>query len=161
MYESEDVLRWEDIDWKNKRIVVRATVGKATKRKSGNQRFVPITDLLMHWLKPYKSNTGMVVPVLHHDHSQWMKKLHAATDIPALHNGLRRSAISYYLAAHPETGIGQLARWCGSSEATIKRHYLEVLLPEVGEQWFVQTLIISRDKLGKAMRKLSGECTAA
>jgi hypothetical protein len=36
----------------------------------------------------------------------------------------------------PETGIGQLALWAGTSEATIKRHYREVLTSEAGETWF-------------------------
>jgi hypothetical protein len=32
--------------------------------------------------------------------------------------------------------VKQLARWAGTSEATIKRHYLEVLTAESGQEWF-------------------------
>ena len=65
-----------------------------------------------------------------------MRKLHTAANVKALHNGLRRSAISHYLAANPEAGIGPLARMAGTSEATIKKHYLESLTPEEGAEWF-------------------------
>jgi hypothetical protein len=41
-----------------------------------------------------------------------MRALHKAAGVPQIHNGLRRSAISHYLAAYPETGIatGDLGR---------------------------------------------------
>jgi integrase len=136
-YANEDVLTWEDIDWKNSRIHIRESVGKATRRKSGNERFVPMTAHLKKWLQPFaKLLTGRVVPLLHREFATQMRKLHADAGIKLIHNGLRRSAISHYLAAHPETGIGELARRAGTSEATVKRHYLEALTPEAGRKWF-------------------------
>jgi hypothetical protein len=65
-----------------------------------------------------------------------MRGLHKSVSVPAVSDGLRRLAISHYLAAHLETGIGQLARWAGTSEAPIKRHHLEVPTPEAGRTWF-------------------------
>jgi integrase len=134
-YANEDVLTWEDIEWRNKRIHVRESVGKSTRRKSGNERWVPMTANLTSWLKPIVG-TGRIVPVLHREFAVQMRKLHAVCGVTLIHNGLRRSAISYYLASHAETGIGQLARYAGTSEATIKRHYLEALTPEIGRGWF-------------------------
>jgi integrase len=138
LYSDEDVLRWEDIQWDRNRIHVRPTVGKATRRRSGNERFVPIHDYLQSWLKPFvnTTRTGFVVPVLHHDFAGMLRQLHVDTGVPAIHNGFRRSAISHYLAAHQDAGIGQLARWAGTSEQTIKRHYLESITPEAGVDWF-------------------------
>jgi site-specific recombinase XerD len=137
LYSAEDVLCWSDVDLKNNRIHVRSTVGKATRRRSGNERFVGITEHLTKWLAPYSERlTGRIVPVLHHEFAAEMRKLHTDAEVPIIHNGFRRSAISHYLAAHPETGIGELARRAGSSEQTVKKHYLEVLTPEAGEQWF-------------------------
>jgi integrase len=138
LYSHEDVLNWEDIDWKRDRIHVRSTVGKATRRRSGNERFVPITRELRNWMSPLIKGppTGRVIPVLHYEFAELVRTMHTKANVPQIHNGLRRSAISNYLAFHPETGIGQLARWAGTSESTIKRHYLESLTPEEGEQWF-------------------------
>jgi integrase len=136
LYSHEDVLAWEDFDWKRKRIHIRAEVGKATRRRSGNERFVPISAYLENWLEVCKDRKGDVVPVLHHDFSVEIRKLHTAANVSALHNGLRRSAISHYLAANPEAGIGPLARMAGTSESTIKKHYLESLTPEEGAEWF-------------------------
>jgi len=137
LYSSEQVLCWEDIEWNRERIHIREEVGKATRRASGNERWIPMDKHLLNWLSIYKGkHAGPIVPDMHNDFSEAMRKLHTAADVTAIHNGLRRSAISHYLAAHPETGIGQLARWAGTSEATIKRHYLESLTPEAGAEWF-------------------------
>jgi hypothetical protein len=142
-YASEDVLHWEDVQFTFRstdapygRIHVRETVGKSTRRKSGNERYIPMTENLADWLAPFAGNTGRIVPVLHREFALRMRKLHANAEVALIHNGLRRSAISYYYASHAETATTQLARWCGSSEATIKRHYLESLTPEIGRGWF-------------------------
>jgi len=137
LYSSEDVLTWEDFDWKRDRLHIRESVGKATRRAVGNERWVPLNAYVKNWLHPFIGKaTGFVVPDMHNDFAEHMRTLHTTAEIPAIHNGLRRSAISHYLAANPETGIGQLARWAGTSEATIKRHYLESLTPETGAEWF-------------------------
>lgn len=137
LYASEQVLTWEDIDWKKKRIHIREEVGKSTRRKSGNERWVPMDKYLRNWLSIYVGKrSGPIVPDMHKEFAENMRKLHKAAEVPAIHNGLRRSAISHYLAAHPETGIGELARLAGTSEATVKAHYLEALTPEAGAEWF-------------------------
>jgi integrase len=135
-YSTEDVVCWEDIEWKRSRVHVRATVGKATRRRSGNERWVPMTDNLWYWLSFQTGKAGFIVPVLHSEFAAQMRRLHAGAGVKLLHNGFRRSAISMYLAAHPETGIGEIARRAGTSELTVKRHYLESLTPEQGREWF-------------------------
>ena len=49
---------------------------------------------------------------------------------------MRKSCISYTLAARPELGIVQASKWAGSAESTIKKFYLERLSQEDGERWF-------------------------
>jgi integrase len=148
LYSNEDVLHWEDFEWTRDRIHIRETVGKSTRRAVGNERFTPIIPALRDWLYNWRKPKGRVIESLHHDFSKRWRKLHGETldketgntwyklrePIP---NGLRRSAISHKLAAEPELGIVQCARWAGTSEATIKGHYLELLSKEDGEAWFV------------------------
>jgi hypothetical protein len=136
LYSNEDVLDWGDVHWERQRIHIRESVGKSTRRRSGNERFLPLSDYALNWLALAESVDGRVVPVLHAEFADKMRVLHREAGVPQIHNGLRRSAISHYLAAYPETGIGQLALWAGTSEATIKRHYREILTPEEGETWF-------------------------
>jgi integrase len=148
LYSSEDVLRWEDIQWERDRIHVRESVGKATRRASGNERFIPIIPALKDWLYSHRQKEGLVIPLLHTEFSKRWRALHGEKfdeltkktwwEIrEPIHNGLRRSAISHKLAAEPDLGIVQCARWAGSSEATIKGHYLELITQEDGVAWFV------------------------
>jgi hypothetical protein len=66
--------------------------------------------------------------------------MHAKLNIAPVHNGLRKSCISYALAADNDLGVVQAARYAGNSETTIRKHYLE-LTPEDGKAWFaVQAL---------------------
>src|SRR5260370_28010573 len=64
-YSSEQVLQWEDIDWKRLRIHIREEVGKATRRASGNERFVPIDKYTRNWLSIYRDRTGPIIPDKH------------------------------------------------------------------------------------------------
>lgn len=151
LYHGEHVLEWRDIDWKNKRIRVREEVGKATRRRSGNDRLIPMRDELVKWLSEAKRMSeevrkvklqGPIVPVFHGEFAKKWRAVHVKAEVPIIHNGLRRSAISHALAADPELGVVQAARWAGSSEATVKRHYLESLTPEEGRAWFEVSFIV-------------------
>jgi hypothetical protein len=90
-------------------------VGKSTRRRSGNERFVPLNRYVVTWLalsgEKGLGSTGRIVPLMHTEFADKMRDLHKAAGVPSIHNGPRRSAISRYLAAYPETGIGQLALW--------------------------------------------------
>jgi len=146
LYLSEDAIRWEDILWDQELIHVRESVGKATKRAVGNERFIPLlpTELLWHHLAEWKQESGFVVPLLHSEFSKKWQALHVSLKIKSIKNGLRRSAISHYLAHHPETGIVQLARWAGSSEATVKGHYYQLLTRKEGREWFSRKSLLQK-----------------
>jgi integrase len=139
LYLSEDALRWQDILWSKGKIHIRESVGKSTRRASGNERFIPTTDNIRSWLESTAPKEGFVIPLLHTEFSERWRDLHKKLnyELKPIHNGMRRSAISHLLAAEPDLGIVQAARWAGSSEATIKGHYLELLTQEKGAAWFV------------------------
>ena len=150
-YASENTLQWEDILWNKCLIHVRPEVAKTTKRKSGNRRYVPIEDALVHWLEPHRKSSGQVVSYA----ESWFRKLLRGTkrephkkDSPTCYglfrsakvqpvdNGLRHSYASYWLAQNGKEGFGRLAVNMGNSEAVIKKHYVEVLTPEDSQAWF-------------------------
>jgi integrase len=140
-HDNDEVLTWLDFDWSNRRIIIRDSVGKQTRRRSGNQRIIPISDVLRSWLRPpnldepARSKKLRVVPVKQSVFLRNVAALHKASGVAHIHNGLRRSAISYRLAEDQALGIGALSRIAGNSEATIRKHYLEHLLPEQGRLW--------------------------
>jgi hypothetical protein len=136
MYANESVLRWENILWEQNRIHVPESVGKATRRRSGNERFCPINDSLRAFLYHARKESGDIMPM---GQSQFSKIWHEMTDkaeIKRIDNGLRKSAISYCLAANPEVGIALVAQWAGNSEAAARAHYVQLLTKEQGEAWF-------------------------
>jgi hypothetical protein len=137
LYRHEKVLDWEDILWNRRKIHVREEVAKGTKREN-DERFPPFSDSFENVMIGFRhtKRTGMVIPLLHHDFSKEWRRMHEALGFKPIKNGMRRSAISYTLAARPELGIVQASKWAGNSEATIKGHYLEILTQEQGEAWF-------------------------
>jgi hypothetical protein len=115
---------------------VPESVGKATRRKSGNERFCPLNESLQSWLSIYRKDSGEIWP---HGQSRYSDRWHELTrdcGISRLDNGLRKSALSYYLAANPEVGVALLAQYAGNSEAAAKTHYIRLLAKEEGDQWF-------------------------
>jgi hypothetical protein len=65
--------------------------------------------------------------------------VHDAAGVRFIDNGWRKSAFSYWLAAHKDTGIGQVASWGGNSEASCRQFYLAALTPLDGLAWFEAT----------------------
>jgi hypothetical protein len=137
LYSHESVLEWKDILWDRHKIHVRAEVAKGTKREN-DERFPPFGESFENVMFGLRSSkrTGLVVPILHYEFSKEWRRMHTALGFAPIENGMRRSAISYTLAARPELGIVQASKWAGNSEATIKRHYLEILTQQEGEAWF-------------------------
>jgi len=70
---------------------------------------------------------GRCVEILHRQFSEHWKTMHTKLGITPIHNGLRKSCISYALAADNDLGVVQAARYAGNSETTIRKHYLERL----------------------------------
>jgi integrase len=134
-YADDQVLQWSDINFTKRLITVRDEVAKATRRKLGNRRFVPMEDALCSWLTSYRLDNGPVVRVSDAAFRRQMKKLFAAAGLVPEQNALRHSFASYWLA-RAENGVGVLAKHMGNSESVCRRHYLETLSPEEGIAWF-------------------------
>jgi integrase len=134
-YAADQVLQWSDVDWNKRLITVRDGVAKATRRKLGNRRFVPMEAALVSWLSPSRRDDGPVVPVSDAAFRRRMKNLFAAAKLIPDQNALRHSFASYWLA-RSENGVGALAKIMGNSETVCRRHYLETLSPDEGRAWF-------------------------
>jgi len=136
LYKSEQVLCWDDILWDRQLVHVRGEVAKETRREN-DERFPPFGEPFDRLMFSHRhKKAGMVIEIMHHDFSVLWKRMHSELKISPIKNGMRRSAISYTLAARPDLGIVQASKWCGNSEATIKKHYLERLTQQDGERWF-------------------------
>jgi hypothetical protein len=138
---GDEVLEWRDIQLDRDLIHVRDAVAKCTGREGGDQRYVVIkeNETLRQWLhQEMDSNhlTGRVIPIGDTSFREKVKKVHELAGVPAIPDGWRHSAISYYLAMHEGTQVRQVAEWAGNCEATIRTYYLQVLRKEEGEAWF-------------------------
>jgi hypothetical protein len=141
LYSSEDVLEWEDIDLDNERIHVRETVGKSTRRRSGNERFPPLSHYVTNWLSlaGLSELTGRIVPVLHAEFADKMRALHKAAGVPQINNGLRRSAIQSLSGGlsrdgHWPTGsLGRNER--GDDQAPLSRDFDAGSRPYLVQDW--------------------------
>ena len=140
--DNEPVLEWRDILWDRKEIHVREEVGKHT-RHSSNERFIPIHSALEHVLTvaPAKKKTGRVVDCSMTAFQRRRDKVFEAAGVDLIENGLRKSAISYWLAAHPEHGVEEVARYAGNSEASCRKHHLRILTKAQGEAWFDSAIV--------------------
>jgi len=139
---DEPVLEWTDLLLDRDEIHVREEVGKHTKRSS-NERFVPIHPILKKLFvmgagvnHGKVTGKGRIVDVSLRRFRVRLHRVFEKAEVSFLENGLRKSAISYWLAAHPEHGIGEVARWAGNSEASCRQHYLRILTKADGEAWF-------------------------
>jgi hypothetical protein len=135
-YAQEQVLQWSDVLWKDGLIHVRTGVAKGTRSHSGDERFAPLSDTAKEWLGPIRQDSAPCINLGHRKFGELWRKLTDEAKVPRIDNGLRHSAISYALAADPELGIVQVARWAGNSEKTVRKHYLRLLKPEQGREWF-------------------------
>jgi len=130
-------LRWQDVDFLNERIDVRASVAK-----SAATRYVPMKEALIEWIQPIARPAGDVAPPgLYKKLTAFRRELETEDrekGRPALswkQNGLRHSFASYALA---ECGnAGQVALWLGhDSNKMIFKHYRERVTPEEAAAWF-------------------------
>lgn len=67
---------------------------------------------------------------------QRLRKVHEETGVPFIPNGLRKSAISYWIAGG-KYNIGQVAKWAGGSEQSCRQYYLRLLTKADHEAWFL------------------------
>jgi integrase len=137
---KSEVLKWEDIQL-GRLINVRKEVAKGTHRAEGDERNIPLTkgESLQTWLFQQmdgKNLQGRIIPISSKQLRERMKAIFAKSGVKQVDNGFRHSAISYYLAMFPDAGVTRVSRWSGNSEATIRKHYLQVLPEEKGKEWF-------------------------
>jgi integrase len=135
-YADKPVLRWENVIWERGLVDVPEAVAKQTRRAVGNRREFPLCDALTHWLESFKGRTGRIVEPTQ---SSFRRRLHAVgatAGVKILDNGLRKSAISHFIAANPTTGVVLTARYAGNSEAISRRHYVAWCSEERGLAWF-------------------------
>jgi integrase len=147
---KDQVLAWEDIQLDRPFIHVRKEVAKGTGRRAGDERYVELkeNETLLKWLRQEmtdKKLSGEILPFSQDHFRARLNKVYVKAGVKPINDGMRHSAISYYLAMYSGTTLRQVSEWAGNREATILTYYLRYLRPEEGRAWFqvVQKLIKS------------------
>lgn len=135
LYSQEDVLCWEDIDWTAKQIHIRPEVAKETQRES-DERWIPFGEPFELLTFRLWGKKGMIVPIMHTEFSARWRKMHTELKIDPIPNGMRKSCLSYWLAADPDLGFVKAAAYSGNSKSTIKKWYESRISQEVAKKWF-------------------------
>jgi integrase len=123
-------LEWRDIDWEHRPPLVEVNPAKS---KTASRRHVDICDALLAWLRPYRGNTGRIVPIGLQRRLLADRKRAGIASWPS--NGLRHSFASYHLARHNDQG--KLAAQMGHmNSAMTYRHYFQRVKPAAAEVWW-------------------------
>ena len=121
-------LDWAQIDLGRKLIEVKGTTSK-----SGQKRFVVVTDNLVAWLAPHSKKAG---PVINPERAiVARRKTSKDAKIAWPHNVLRHSYGSYHLGHH-KNAAATAAEMGHSSTKMVFKHYREVVQPELAAQWW-------------------------
>jgi integrase len=131
---SDPVLDWSNIDWADKEIFVPKEVAKKAKAEADNSRYTPMKEALIAWLEPYKKPSGRIVTVSEKRFADLRTECFKKAGVTFEDNALRHGAISYSIANGD--GIGTIANWAGSSEATIRKHYKRAVKAAHGRAYF-------------------------
>lgn len=116
-------LQWSDVKWGHKVIAVRRSVAK----KVRVARMVPMTDMLVAWLAPWREAQGPLYRpepswrALENRHERAINAIERATGIQWEANALRHSFGSHRLAL--VKSIDQVALEMGNSPAKVREHY--------------------------------------
>jgi len=122
-------LKWQDIDLKQRHIVVGKSAAKTASRRN-----VPIVDNLALWLATYAEQKGNVWPlgrISFHKREQTTAK---AAGIRWKRNAMRHSFASYMFAILNDAG--RVAGMCGNSPKVIHRHYKQLCTQADAERFF-------------------------
>src|SRR5260370_19632135 len=123
---NEPVLEWQDFLWDRDEIHVRGEVAKSTKRKSGNERLVPINSNIRDWLSQFRNGpppeSGRVIDCSVRVFRRMLAALHTKAELKFISNGMRKSAISYCLTENPEYGVTKVSASGGHSEPSCRKH---------------------------------------
>jgi len=110
-------LRWEDVNFERRCIIVPAAIAK-----TGKKRKIDLPDNLAAWLAPYRGSTGAIFDI---DPRKRMAKISAASGVKWKRNALRHSFGSYRMEA--TRNAGQVALEMGNSPAVVMAHYHEIV----------------------------------
>jgi integrase len=100
--------------------------------KTGRHRQVPILPNLAAWLRPYRQESGLIVPFK--NVTNQLCKLLRECEIESKHNGLRHSFGSHRLAILKDPA--KVAYEMGNTPAMVFRHYRKVVTEMEASRWF-------------------------
>lgn len=91
-------LDWSEVDFEESEIEI-----KASKAKTAQRRFIPMSENLKAWLMPYAQHEGKIIasPAIYR---KGMEKARSIANIPFPHNAGRHSFASYHLALNDDAG---------------------------------------------------------
>lgn len=120
-------LQWEDFDWDNRVIHIYPH-----SNKTGDPRLIPIHDVTMEFLKPWRDKRGPVCPyaVLKGAFNRLARKV----GLKWKHNALRHSYGTYRVAM--TQNLEQVALEMGNSRAELLKSYFRPRLKKTAEEWF-------------------------
>jgi integrase len=121
-------LKWEDFDWKNQVIIVRAQTSKTRE-----EREVPILPCLAEWLAPYRNAKGPVMGDSEQPSRRETSRLGQYIG-GWKHNALRDSFCSYRAAI--TQNVPQVSYEMGNSIAMVKRSYHRRQPIRAAQEWF-------------------------
>jgi len=134
------------LDWKEVRLDKKHIEVKAWKSKTAQRRFVTISDNLLKWLKPYKQDSGPIIPLSNAPGYvgkpskklvyQLRKEARIAAGVEKwISNALRHSFCSYHYAMYEDAG--KTAAQAGhTSPTTTFAHYRDLVeKPEAEKYW--------------------------
>jgi integrase len=121
-------LKWEDFDWKNQVIIVRAQTSKTRE-----EREVPILPCLAEWLAPYRNAKG---PLMGDSEQPSRRETSRLGQFIGgwQHNALRDSFCSYRAAI--TQNVPQVSYEMGNSIAMVKRSYHRRQPIRAAQEWF-------------------------
>jgi integrase len=128
---SEEILRLEWADVTRRPGFIEVAAHKA---KTAARRLVPITDNLARWLRPSRSDDGLVWQNTKAMFFKIRLRVASQAGITWKQNVLRHSFISYRLAEVQD--VNRVALEAGNSPQMIFRHYRELATPEQARTWF-------------------------
>lgn len=120
-------LKWEDIDFHNKHLVLSSSITKTNRR-----RVVRLDGALLHWLIKYRNSTGPIVEGKPHT---TLAKLREDAGVKSVSNGLRKGFITHALGHYKDpTFVADIA---GHSIQMMQSTYKGLLTnPKDATTWF-------------------------
>ncbi len=128
---KKTLLDWSNVDFEQGTIYVPKGAAK-----TGEDRYVPMSENLAAWLLRYARPNGRICELKNSSNALTRAKRRAGipTGRGQTRNTLRKSFISYQVAKG--TAISQVAEEAGTSVGKIRKHYLRRAAPREAERWF-------------------------